>query len=169
VTFPEINNPVEYAQGHGNAWLAEMAALRRIALPPLGSGPEEYRAALIEARGKLDRVEEILGQTLRMRGGMQRRAVQCEQAAEDRWNQLADEARRTGHTSRDYEGAKERYASFTVRCMDEIRMARQWRLAADLAADLVERARTTHFGLKDVRGELIEHLRAFVLESNLDR
>jgi len=169
VTFPEINNPVEYAQAHGNAWLAEMTGLRRVALPPLGAGPEEYRAALIGVRGSLDRVEEILGRALWMRGGMQRKAVQCEQAAEDRWNQLADEARRSGSTSRDYEGAKERYASFTVRCFDEIRVARQWRLAADLAADLADRARTTHFGLKDVRGELIEHLRAFVLESNLDR
>lgn len=168
MTQPQIADPVALVREQSGIWLGEAQELRKIAVPSLGSGPERYRQALLVTRASLDRMEEILLQTMRLRGGMQRKAAECEHAAEDRWNTLAEQASRTSG-SRDYEGAKERYARFEVQCFEVNREARQWRLASDLATDLAEQIRTMHFGLKDVRGELIEHLRAFVLETNLDR
>jgi len=138
VTQPAVTDPVAFVQQQSAAWLHEAESLRKASIPPLGAGPERYRQALIEARASLDRLEEILLQAFRMRGGMQRKAAECEHAADDRWNILADQAGRTGNGARDYEGAKERYARFSVQCFEEMRLARQWRLASDLAVDLAE-------------------------------
>jgi hypothetical protein len=169
VTQTTVTDPVAFVAAQAGSYLVEAERLRKIVMPAAGAGPRDYRDRLLEARASLDRMEEILLQVYRMRGGMLRKAADCEHAAEDRWNALAAQAAQTGQGARDYEGAKERYARWSVQCFDLTRAARQWTRAADLAVETAEQLRTMHFGLRDVRAELIEHLRAFVLESNLDR
>lgn len=169
MTQPEIKDPTAFITAQSGAWLAEVGKLATVRMPVLEAPPQNYRAALLLARANLDRLQEIMLQVMILRGGAERKALQCEQAAEDRWNELAAQANQTGTGARDYEGAKERYARFSVQCFPQTRTARQWRLAADMAKELSEQIRTVYFGMKDVRGELLEHLRTLVLESSLDR
>lgn len=162
-----IPDPFAYVRELSGAWLAEVAQLRDAGfMPSSAASPARFREALEAARARLDRLETILRDAVGLRGLMRRGAQFTENARAERWDQVAAAGSRN---ARDFEGTQERYARFNLECLDETRTARQWKLAADEASDLAERIRIAYQGLRDVRGELIEHLRYFVLESNLDR
>ena len=157
---------IEYIHDLGTQWLAEVAAQRAVEVPDVSAQPPEVHKALVEARGGLDRVEEILAMAMVLRSGAEARAKDLTEKADDAMDKatVARSAR-----ARDFEGARERLAAASVDTLAERRAARTAVKAADLAASIEKRVRLRYYGLVKLRDELADRLRHTSWESNLDR
>jgi hypothetical protein len=171
VSQPQLPaDPVTAAQECFQRWLDEATGLRDTRFFPDVSWPlPRYREALETARGNMDRLEELYRGAVAYKGAMSRLAATQQDAYDERWNRLAATANQTGRGAREYEGSRERYARFDLDCFEERRRARQWKIAAGIAADAAEILKIMYFGLKDARLALVESMRAFAAESSLDR
>jgi hypothetical protein len=163
-------DPVAFTRQYAGFWLAEANAVRPFTMPNLAEGPTAFSAALIQCRGQLDRLEELMRSAKSLHGGLRRRAAELKAAADDAWDQAArNEQRRGARSGDDYESARERSARFNLVNFEERRIARQFGLAADMASDAADRLHDMHMGLATTRADLTTILRAFVPESSLDR
>lgn len=150
------------------AWLRELAELRQYERPLHEAAPAEVHSALIQVRGRLDRMESIAGSLASARSAAQSRARVLQDVAGDAWDALADQESRSG-ARREWEGKEERYGRWRVATFDQIRAARQAVLLADLLADADARAARMLRGLQQVREELLATLRYLPWESALER
>lgn len=150
----------------GSAWLAEVAELRAVKVPDASAQPPEVHKALVEARGSLDRLEEILSMAMVLRSGAEAKAKELAEAADDAMDKatVARSAR-----ARDFEGARERLAAASLDTLAERRAARSAARLAALAADIEKRIRLRYYGLAKLRDELADRLRHTSWESSLDR
>lgn len=146
-----------------SAWLlAEAIDLRKhsIDMESLRTAtPQHIRIALLDVRARLDRIEEILSNFIRLRGATVRQAVAARHAAGDAWDAHAVAARRG-----DYEGAKERYAQWSVATLDEQRSARQAEKQQSVLDEAVEIVRLVYKGLDATRYDLHVLLRSISIE-----
>lgn len=152
----------------GNEWLAEVAELRKVEVPDVSAQPPDLRKVLVEARGNLDRLEEIYALAMAMSSAAKIRARELAEAADDALDKAIRE--RTKRV-RDFEAARERIADAKLddKVFPKLAAARQGQKLADLAADIEKRIRLHYYGLSGARDDLINRLRGVSWESNLDR
>jgi conjugal transfer/entry exclusion protein len=149
-------------------WVNEASALRIFQRPGPAAPPGEVHSRLLEARGKLDRLEAILAEITAYRASMKARARQLEQDADDAYDKELDQLARAG-VRRDYEGAQERYAQARLAALPQRQRSRTAQRAADLVASNEEVVRGMFRGLRDVREELLASLRYLQWENQLAR
>lgn len=148
--------------------LGQATALRTFASPPADAGPHPVHEALVGARSRLDQLEVLLGRAMDLKHASVMEAVRLEQAAEDAWDVLADNARRQGLRDQ-YEGAQERYATWRLRTREERAAARYARQVADVCSVCEAKVRLLYRGLDNARQDLHVRLRALAFETVLDR
>jgi len=137
-----------------------------VKIPDVSAPPPDIHAALVAARGSLDRLEEIFSLAMVLRSGAEARARELTEAADDAFEEnLASRARR----AREFEGTRERQAEASLDTLPYRKSARSAAKAAALAADLEKRIRLRYYGLAKLRDELADRLRHTSWESNLDR
>jgi hypothetical protein len=150
----------------GNEWLTEVAELRKVEVPKPEDGPVKFGETLLEARGNLDRVEEILSLATAMSSGARIWARELIEKADD---DLDMHIRARSARARDFEGAAERLASARLDNLPKRREARTAQKVADMAANVEARIRLAHRGLDGLRQDLAAALRHVSWESSLDR
>lgn len=141
--------------------------LRFDPLPDItGSDPAALFAAMVKVRGRLDRLEELLGRLTGMRGQARRAAAAAEALFQEAW----DEKCVASQTSRvEYTAAKERYADIGVTTIVPAREARRRTHAASLVDDAYETVRLYHRGLDGVRMDIHRAFGALAVERSIDR
>jgi hypothetical protein len=150
----------------GNQWLAEIAELRKVKVPKPEDGPVRFGETLLEARGNLDRVEEILSQASATASAARIRARELAEKADD---DLDTHIRSRASRARDFEAAGERLASARLDNLPKRAEARSAAKVADMAANVEARIRLAHRGLDGLRQDLAAVLRHVSWESSLDR
>jgi hypothetical protein len=147
--------------------VAEALALRYAAEPVKpGSTPALFVDALIDLRQRLDRVEELYGKALRVRGQARRGAEQTEAVAQDAF----DTAMLAGQDTREeFSSARERNAEANLAALSERRAARSGALLAGYCDEAVELLRLTYRGLEGARQDILAAMRLFQFESALER
>lgn len=147
----------------------EVVKLRMgVALPGAHATTEALLDVLLDVRQCLDRVEEILGNTLRLRAFTSRKHTVCRIAVEDAWNEAA--VRQRASSVRDeYSSAKERAAATDLDVLDLRRVERAAYGSFRLCDEAVEFIRLRHRGLADVRQDILAIIKARQFESTLDR
>ncbi len=155
-------------QARCQAWLDEAQLLRLYERPEAGASPGVVHAALLEVRGRLDRLEYLLLEVTGYRGGLRTTARERGEEADDAYDRaLSALGRRAVH--RDYEGAQERYAQARLQAIEERRRARLAQRVLDSVDNVESQVRTMHRGLRDVREELATTLRYLQWEFSLER
>jgi hypothetical protein len=150
----------------GNEWLTEVAELRKVKAPGLDDGPGKFGETLLEARGNLDRVEEILSLATAMSSGARIWARELTEKADD---DLDSHIKARASRARDFEAARERLAMASLDNLEKRREARSAQKVADMAASVEARIRLAHRGLDSLRSDLSTVLRHVSWEANNDR
>lgn len=151
--------------------VAEALATRYNAgLPEVGADPRTLLESLQHARRSLDRVEELLTQTMRLRAATQRVASHAGNEFDDAWDQAAV-ARKNAPVIHggEFSSARERTAEANLATLDLRNTARR---AGDLAHrcdEAVDLIRLAHRGLEGLRQDHLAILRHLQFESTLDR
>lgn len=148
--------------------IAHATALRAFTNPPSGSAPDAVHLALVDARARLDQLEELLGQAMDARHASAMEATRLEQAAQDAWDEVADSSRKQGLRA-EFEGAQERYATWRLKTRPQHLAARNARAMADIAAACEAKVRMLYRGLDGTRQDLHKRLSALAFENNLER
>ena len=166
MSSPQQPDRIAVIQELVHPWLAEVAKLRDVEVPGVSAQPPEVHKALVEARGGLDRVEEILAMAMVLRSGAEARAKELTEKADDDLDRalVARSAR-----AREFEGARERLAAASLDTLAERRAARSAVRAADLATSIEKRVRLHYYGLVKLRDELADRLKHLAWETHLDR
>jgi hypothetical protein len=166
LSSPRQSDRIADIQDLVQPWLAEVAELRDVEVPDVSAQPPEVHKALVEARGGLDRVEEILAMAMVLRSGAEARAKDLTEKADDALDTaLVARSRR----ARDFEAGRERLAMASLDTLAERRAARSAGKAADLSVSIEKRVRLHYYGLVKLRDELADRLRHTSWESSLDR
>jgi hypothetical protein len=161
-------DPVAFVQQQGNTLLEEAAKMREVALPSVHAAPSAWDAALINCRGKLDRLEAIMVQAASLRSSIRIGAREAAAVAREAFDSAAtSEKQRFG--ARDYEAYKDREVRWNMASLQQQRMSRQWQNATDMADSVHDQIRLMHQGLGTVRQDIIAHLRHVTWESSLER
>lgn len=155
----ELDEPAAVLAAEAKGWLTEVQQLRKaVRNPPVAAGPDALYQVLVQARGNMDRIEELLAMALSFKGAAEVKARELEQAAEDAWEDTASRERRTPR--RDFEGSRERYAYWNIAIRDHVFRARRARKLADIAADTERCIALHYYGLDKARQDLARRLSA---------
>jgi hypothetical protein len=139
-----------------------------VTLPGPHAPGDELLACLLDVRVRLDRLEEILGNTLRLRSGAVRRTTALRIQLDDAWDEAAVRQRQS--TVRDeYSSAKERAAATNLEVLDLRRAERTADADARSCDEAVEQIRLRYRGLSDLRQDIHTIVKARQFESTLDR
>ncbi len=135
-----------------------------------GEGPSEVLARLLEIRNRIDRVEELLIRSLRVKARVHRLNASVQATVDDEWDQAVS-ATRSSPSLRgsDMVGPRERYAEANLTTLSSRREARKVADLASYADEAVDTIRVALRGLGDVRQDLNTVLRALQFESSLER
>jgi hypothetical protein len=153
-------------QALGSAWLGETEKLRAVEVPDVSAPPPEVHKALVEARGNLDRLEEILSLAMVLRSGAEARAKDLTEKADDDFDTaLVARSKR----AREFEAGRERQAQASLDTLPQRHTARSAARLSATAADIEKRVRLRYYGLVKLRDELADRLKHTSWESNLDR
>jgi hypothetical protein len=150
---------------------ASMARLRAFDVPWHGAGGHELGEALAGEHGvrtRLDLAEGLLQESARFRDEVVRTARALAQAADDAFDGKMTGAGRTGRGP-EFEGVKDREASARLDTLELRRPARTAERVADIARTEHERLRTSFYGLRDIRQELLDRLRELQWETGMER
>ncbi len=162
------DDPVEAAL---DEHVAEVLAIRYgVDLPEVGTDPRTVLQSLQHTRRSLDRVEELLSRTVRIRARAQRMATHAGNVFDDAWDTAAQQ-RRTNPVVHggEYSSARERTAEANLATLDLRVGARSTAELAHRCDEAVEVIRLAHRGLESVRQDHLAVLRALQFESSLDR
>lgn len=160
-------DPAAVLRGKLAGWAKESAELRKFSRPPHEATMDQVHAAVVDARARLDRLEEIRTATGAVKRATMGGQLAAEERARDAWDACAD---RDKHTQvRDYEGAEERYARWRLATIELIRAARIARTLAEQAAQVADDVTTRYFGLQGTQREMLESLKYLQWESHLER
>ncbi len=136
--------------------------------PAAQASPQQFMEFLVDVRQRLDRLEELLLATARIRAAAQRKKAVANALASEAWDR-ASQKLRSGRRQDDYLGAKERYADCNLESFTEQRAARAADALFALADEAYDYLKTAHRGLDGVRHDVISIVRSFSFESNLER
>lgn len=149
-------------------WMTQAIALRRVDLPPKNAPPQVFHEARTLVRTRMDQLEEILSDAMAMRGAIRRSARDLNDAAEDAWDDRADEARKAGRMDQ-YTAGRERAAYFNLDTRAQRSAARDMAQLLDVANEIVDRLWLKYNGLKATMADMTKELRYHQFESNLER
>lgn len=124
--------------------------------------------ALLDARRRLDRIEEILGSTLRWKASTNQVWTACKVELENAWDEAATKNRAAAARD-EYSSARERAASVNLAVLDLRRAERKAEQDAKLCDETVEYIRLRYHGLAGYRQDLIALVKARQFETSLDR
>lgn len=141
-------------------------------LPSLESGPGVVWEHLVAIRTRLDRIEELLSRTIRVRTKVRAQAKTAAAEVEDAW--AAQVGRSPSRKQASFGGPgdqapRERYADADLAVLEQRRAQRQVQGLADQVEDAVEVIRMTHRGLDSMRMDLHTMMRSFSVGSSLER
>lgn len=128
--------------------------------------PAQILASLQEVRKRLDRVELVLVTLVRVRGRAHIGMTAAQHKAEDQWDIVAHQAQQG--SQREYQGPRERYASFNVQTLPALRERRATEELHKEVDVAVEAVRTMHRGLDGIRNDLTTMLRAMSVQERLE-
>lgn len=129
---------------------------------------DELLECLLDVRTRLDRLEELLGNALRLRGEVHRRHTAVRVQVDDAWDEAA--VRQRASTVRDeYSSAKERTAATNLEVLDLRRAERAADADARACDEAVEQIRLRYRGLSELRQDIHTIVKARQFESTLDR
>ena len=151
--------------------VAEVLAIRYgVDLPEVGADPRTVLESLRVTRRALDRVEELLSRTVRIRARAQRMATHAGNVFDDAWDTAAQQ-RRANPVSHgtEFSSARERTAEANLATLDQRVGARTTAEIAHRCEEAVEVIRLAHRGLESVRQDHLAVLRSLQFESSLDR
>lgn len=161
-------DPAEVVRLQCAMWAETASSLRRGApWPGLNATPSDVLSALVEARSRLDRLEVVLGNAMSLRTATASQARAMEEAADDAWDDQANNGRRG--LRREYEGPRERYAYWEVAIRPLRLQAREARARADLAKDVYDRVKLAYDGLNELRRDLLGRLTHLRWESHMEQ
>ncbi len=157
-------------EGFLRDYVTETVALRfEGTLPPAGAGPDEIIDGLIATRQRLDRVEELMVQTLRIRAAAKRGSTAATATMDDQWDQAV---RAIGTSSvvrgTEFQGPRERYAEANLDTFEARREARRAAQLHSMADEAYEAIRAMHWGLNGLRQDHETMLRAMQLTTRLE-
>lgn len=145
------------------------------AVPAFDADPAVVLAALQDARRRLDRVEELLAASLRIKAAAERDRSLAQARLDDEWDTKINEARdgRRGvaviRERDEFSSAKERVAEANLATLELRRTAREATDIHTQCAAQVDVLRLVHRGLDGIRHDLLTTLRTLAFESTLDR
>lgn len=138
--------------------------------PNPGEGMPELLAKLLDVRRSMDRVEELLFKSLRIRARISRINTSIQADVEDKWDQAVKNTRSNSVIrGSDMVGPRERYADANLSTLVERREARRVAALASTADEAVDVIRLSLRGLDSMRQDLSTAFRAMSFESNLER
>lgn len=148
------------------SWVEEAVVLRAGAhLPDAATpGPVELRGALVDCRGRLDRIDELLVASTKLRAAAHRQATSARAAADDQWDQAAQRV-----PAVEFASARERAAQVNLFVVSFQRAARQAEEALSVATEGYDVLRTIQRGIDGLRMDLHRMLTAITFESGLER
>jgi hypothetical protein len=161
--------PAEAVRAELEAWVTEALMLRRRSadrFPGAGATPPQVHEALLATRADLDRVEELLGAAMMLRGGARRWSVQEAAAESDAFDETSARLRRQGRRD-DWSTGRERQADVSLLILERRQAARGAQRFRDECEDMLERIRLAHDGLKGTCRDLAASLGYFRWESSL--
>ena len=161
----------EAARARYDELAGSMLRLRRFDVPWHGAGSHELGEALAGEHGvrsRLDLAETILQASAMFRDEAARIARQLSQAADDAFDDRLVHAGRSGRGP-EFEGVKDREAAARLDTLEARRRARTAERVADIARTRHEQLRTSFYGLRDIRQELLDRLRELQWETALER
>jgi hypothetical protein len=153
-------------------WLAEAQQLRTMvsrALPQRDAHASRFYEALHYVRAAQDRMEELLGNAITMRGGARRWARSYTDAAEDAFDARSAALRSTGRGQGDYSTGRERQADVNLQILGSLQTARAAQRMFDEAEEILERLRLAHRGIDTVRQDLNAMLRYLNWDTHMER
>jgi hypothetical protein len=148
--------------------LEEVRKLRKFVRPKHSASPSEVHEALLDVRGRLDRMEGLLSDLSMWRAAARIRISELEQDALEAWDREAT-AKDLMHRSSGYEGKEERYAHWNLKTLKQRQRVRTAQRVADIFALHEDQARAAYRGLRDVREELLATLRYLQWEVVMER
>lgn len=145
-----------------------------IEFPGFDADPAAVLAAVQDVRRRLDRVEELLAITLRIKAAADHDRNIWQHKTDDEWDQALVNARdvRKGVVFRErdeFSSAKERAAEANLATFSLRRKARDAAEIANQCAATADILRLTQRGLDGIRHDLLATLRTLAFESTLDR
>jgi hypothetical protein len=138
-------------------------------IPGPQSAPKQILDALYEVRRRLDRVEFLLSQAIRVRGKLRESNDAATAEVDDAWDSSIHTTRSAAVVRDDYTSAKERYAEANLATLDLRRTQRAAAAVLAHADTSVDLLRLSLRGLGDLRQELLTVLRTLQFESHLER
>jgi hypothetical protein len=156
------------------AWLraavSEATELRTGAsLPVPGAGLSEIAAGLLATRQRLDRVEELLAQALRVRGRIARHSLTMTAVADDAWDMAVRQiATAPSIRGPEFQGPRERYAEANLLILEHRRAARAADGLLSEASEAHDVLRLLHRGLDGLRQDHVTLLRAIQFATSLE-
>lgn len=151
--------------------VAEALELRfSLKYPEPGASPAQLSETLLDSRRRCDRIEELYGKAIRLRGQARRTAAARTAEVDELWDHAVTANRRAPVRPGDeYATAKERHAEANLATLDQRRQARIAADVADFCDECADVLRLTHRGMDTVRQDLAALLRASAFESHLER
>ena len=141
--------------------LASMAVLRAFQRPPHDALPDQVHEKIIELRARLDSAETLVQMAAREKRQARRLAKRLAEAADDIYD--AELGRRSERAvTREYESIQDRAVGARLKALDARRKARAAAAVADLVEEAEDSLRSSFFGLRDIRKELLTTLDSFL-------
>lgn len=152
-------------------YLVEVLELRfTFTIPPPGAASDEIVRSLSDTRQRLDRVEELLVRTMRIRARARRAATAATASADDQWNRAVRKvATSSARQGPEFQGPRERYAEADLAILEQRHQAR---LAEALAAhcdETFDAIRTMYRGLDGLRQDHVTMLRSQQFATHLEQ
>jgi hypothetical protein len=156
-----LPDPVAVLAAECQGWLSQALSLRAaVKVPPASAPQATLYEAMVTAGAHLDTMETLLSQAIGFKGAAEIGAKAAEAAAEDAWEDQAGKEKQRGSYGREYQGAKERYAYWSLATRQERSAAREARRLADVAGDVERRVRLHYYGLLAAHDALSRRLAA---------
>ncbi len=137
-------------------------------LPGPAATVGEVLECLLDVRQRLDRLEELYGNAMRIRAEAQRVLTACRIEVEDAWDAAAVRNRRAFDRD-EYSSAKERIAYANLEVLDLRRAERIAERNARRCDEATDFLRLRYHGLGRLRQALTAGIRALQFEQSLDR
>ena len=158
----------EEVKARCRAILAEVRRLRQFKRPAHGAPGEDVHQALIQVRGNLDQMEELLAQLMDLGTSAKIVAAEQEDLRQEAWDEQATAPAKPG-SGAEYQGKEERYARWNLDTIRQARAARQARRVSDFITGIEKQVRVFYYGMTGLQDELKATLRYLPWEDNLSR
>lgn len=141
--------------------LAAMAVLRAFVVPAHDALPDQVHEKILELRGRLDSAEILVQRAARERRQAQRLAKRRAEEADDIYD--AELGRRSERAvTREFESIQDRTVGARLKALEARRRARAAAAVADWVAEAEDSLKTSFFGLRDIRRELLSTQDSFL-------